>query len=169
MALTKEQKKNIKDKLKKAIKDQKAMVFVNFSGLRAQDLEKLREKLKEVGAKMMVSKKTLADLAFKEEKIDFDKKELENELAIIFAFEDEITPAKTIYEFSKEKENLKIVGGYVENEKIDKEKMIVLAQLPSKQELYARLAGTLFAPINNFVNLQAQTIKGLFYVLLAIK
>jgi len=168
MALTKEQKQNKIEKLQESIAKQKAMVFVSFSGLKAQDLEELREKLNQVGAKIMIAKKSLADLAFKQEKINFEKQEFDDELAIVFNFEDELTPIKTLYNFSKEKNNLKIISGYVEKEKAGVEEIIALAQLPSKQELYAKLVGTMFAPVSNFVNVQRQNIKGLFYAFNAI-
>jgi len=168
MALTQGQKQKKIEKLQQAIAKQKAMIFVSFSGLKAQDLENLREKLNQKGAKMMIAKKSLADLAFKQEKINFEKQEFENELAIIFSFEDGLAPIKAVYNFSKEKNNLKIISGYVESEKIEAEGMIALAQLPSKQELYANLVGTMFAPISNFVNVQKQNIKGLFYAFDAI-
>ena len=168
MALTKEQKQNKVEKLQELIAKQKAMIFVSFSGLKAKDIEDLREKLNEVGAKIMIAKKSLAGLAFKEKKINFEKQEFEDELAIVFGFEDELSPIKAVYNFSKEKNNLKIISGYVEKEKAGVEEMIALAQLPSKQELYAKLVGTMFAPVSNFVNVQRQNIKGLFYAFDAI-
>ncbi len=168
MALTKEQKKKRVEELEEQIAKQKAMVFVNFSGLKAKDLEMLREKLKQTGAKLIIVKKALANLAFKEKKIDFVKEEFPNELAIVFGFEDELAPAKAIYDFSKEKDDLKIAGGYLNNEKTGAEELVVLAQLPSKQELYGKLVGALSAPLANFVNVQRQNIKGLFYALGAI-
>jgi len=84
MALSKEQKTKVIDKLRESIVKQKAMVFVNFAGLKARDVEKLKENLIKVGAKFIVAKKTLAKLAFSEEKIDFPEKDINNELAIIF-------------------------------------------------------------------------------------
>ncbi len=169
MALSKEQKTKIIERLRESIAKQKAMVFVNFAGLAAQDIESLRKKLKEIGAKFMVAKKTLAKLAFSEEKIDFPDKNIENELGIVFGFEDEIAPAKAIYDFSKDKESLQIIGGYMESDFLAGQEMITLAQLPSRKELFANLVGTLSAPINNFVYVQKANIKGLIYTLEAIK
>ena len=169
MALSKEQKIKAVERLKEAITKQKAMVFVNFAGLSAQDLEELRAKLQEVGAKLTVAKKTLAKLAFKEEKVDFPEEEIQNELAIIFGFEeDEIAPSKVAFNFSKTQENLKITGGYMDSAFIPANEMIALAQLPSKKELLGKLVGTLSAPISNFVSVQRETIKGLMYALKAI-
>jgi large subunit ribosomal protein L10 len=169
MALSKEQKTKVIEKLRESIAKQKAMVFVNFAGLKAKDVESLREKLRKIGAKFIVAKKTLAKLAFLEEKIDFPEKDINNELAIVFGFEDEIAPAKTIYDFSKDQESLQIVGGYMESDFLAGEEMITLAQLPSRKQLFVNLIGTLSAPINNFVYVQKANIKGLIYALEAIK
>jgi large subunit ribosomal protein L10 len=169
MALSKEQKTKVIDKLRESIVKQKAMVFVNFAGLKARDVEKLKENLIKVGAKFIVAKKTLAKLAFSEEKIDFPEKDINNELAIIFGFEDEIAPAKAIYDFSKKQESLQIIGGYMESDFLAGQDMIALAQLPSRKELFASLVGTLSAPISNFVYVQKANIKGLIYALEAIK
>ncbi len=170
MALSKEQKVKIVERLKESIAKQKAMVFVNFAGLSAQNIEDLRAKLKEVGAKFVVAKKTLAKLAFQGEKIDFPEKEIQNELAIIFGFEgDEIAPSKTAFNFSKKQESLQIIGGYMNSTLMPADEVITLAQLPSKQELLGRLVGTLSAPISNFVSVQRESIKSIMYALKAIR
>ncbi len=173
MALSREQKIKVVEKLRESIVKQKAMVFVNFSKLKVQDTEILREKLSNIEAKFIVAKKTLAELAFTEEKIDFPKEDINNELGIVFGFEDEIAPAKAIYDFSKKQENLQIIGGYMKGkdkyEFLPAQEVIVLAQLPSKNELFASLLNTLFAPIDNFVYVQKANIKGLICVLEAIK
>ncbi|MEA3453188.1 MAG: 50S ribosomal protein L10 [Patescibacteria group bacterium] len=169
MALSKEQKTKIIEKLRESIAKQKAMVFVNFAGLKAKDVESLRDNLRKIGAKFVVAKKTLAKLAFSEEKIDFPEKNINNELAIVFGFEDEIAPAKAIYDFSKNEDSLQIIGGYMDSDFLAGEEMITLAQLPSRKELFANLVGTLSAPVSNFVYVQKANIKGLICALEAIK
>ena len=169
MALSKEQKARTVEKLRESIAKQKAMVFVNFAGLTAQETEDLRAKLKENNAKFVIAKKTLAKLAFSQEGIDMSEQTMTNELGIVFAFGDEISPAKATYNFSKTQKNLQIIGGHGESGFINQEDMIVLAQLPSKQELFGRLVGTLSAPIANFISVQRENIKGLIYALKAIE
>jgi large subunit ribosomal protein L10 len=172
MPLTKQRKKQIIEAVKENLEKQKAIVFVNFSGLKFGDLVNLRKKLKQAGAKFIVVKKTLAQLAFKEKNIDLPKEKLGNEVALIFGFEDEIAPVKTAYQFSQEQNKLKLIGGYIsdgmKSEFMSAEDVIVLAQLPSKQELFAKLVGTLSAPISGFVTVQRENIKGLVYALGAI-
>jgi len=167
MALTKEQKEKQVEKILGSITKQKAMVFVSFSGLTAPEIEKLRHDLREAGAQLIVAKKTLAKIAFEKEKLEFP--ETDNELAIVFAYEDEIAPVKSAHTFSKENEKLNIIGGFMDGQFISGEKMKILAQLPSRNELMARLVNVLSGPISNFVNVQRENLKGLLYVLKAIK
>ena len=169
MALTKEQKKNIVEKLKQSIAQQKAVVFVAIDGLKTTELFDLRKELKQDNCLLTVAKKTLLNIAFKQSKMEFDAKELEGELALVFGFEDEIMPAKIAYQFSKKNKNLKILGGFFENKIKTAEEMITLARIPSREELLAKIVGSIKAPISGFVNVLQGNIKGLIYVLTQIK
>lgn len=169
MAQTKDQKQKILDELKELLSRQKAVVLVGISGLKVKELSELRKKLKASGSKIKVLKKTLAKLAFAEKKIDFDKDKFKEELAFVFGLEDEISPAKNAFQFSKENENLKILGGFIEGQFKEAEEMIVLAQIPSKEELFARLVGSISSPISGLVCVLQGNIKGLIYALNAIK
>ena len=172
MALTKEQKEKILKNLKEKIAQQKAMIFVDFSGLKVKDLSDLRQRLKQAKSELLVAKKTLMKIAFKEVKVKTDPKEIKGEIALVFGFEDEISPAKVVYQFSQENENLEILGGYIESQKdefLDAEKMITLGQLPTKKELLANLVRVFSAPTTNFVNVLEGNLKGLIYALSAIK
>ncbi len=169
MALSKEQKKNIVEKLKQSIAQQKAVVFVAIDSLKTTELFDLRKKLKQDNCLLTVAKKTLLSIAFKQSKMEFDAKELEGELALIFGFGDGIMPAKIAYQFSKKNKNFKILGGFFENKFRDAEEIIALAQIPSREELLARIVGSISAPISNFVNVLQGNIKGLIYVLTQIK
>ncbi len=169
MALTKEQKKNIVEKLKQSIAQQKAVVFVAIDGLKTTELFDLRKELKQDNCLLTVAKKTLLSIAFKQSKMEFDAKELKGELALVFGFGDEIMPARIAYQFSKKNKNLKILGGFFENEIKTAEEMIILAKIPSKEELLAKIIGSIKAPISGFANVLQGNIKGLITVLAKAK
>jgi len=61
------------------------------------------------------------------------------------------------------------LGGILEGKFLSKEEVLALAKLPSKQELYAKVVGSLNAPISGFVNVLAGNIRGLVNVLKAIE
>lgn len=169
MALTKAQKQKILENLKEKVAKQKAMVFADFQGLKVKDLTQLRKEMKKNEGELKVAKKTLISKVFQAEKIDFDVKKLVGQIILGFGYRDEISPFKTLYEFSKGRENLKILGGLVGGELITGEKALELGQLPSREELLARIVGSISAPLSGLVNVLQGNIKGLIYALSAIK
>jgi len=169
MPQTKEQKKSIVDKLGKNIKEQKSMVFVDYQGLKASDIFNLRKKLKEKGCYLMVSKKTLFKIALKKEGLEYEPKNLKGQLGLVFGLEDEISPSKISYQFSKTNDKLKILGGYFEKKFIAFEDVINLASIPSREELLAKVVGSISSPVSGFVNALQGNIRGLVYILSNIK
>jgi len=169
MALTKAQKQKALEDLKDKISRQKAMILVGISGVKVKDLTGLRRELKANQGELKVAKKNLIDIALKEKKIDFDKDKFKMEMGLAFGFEDEIMPARLVYQLSRKVENLKILGGFIENEFKDAEAIIKLAQLPSRIELLAKLTGSVASPISGLVNVLQGNIKGLLRVLAQVK
>jgi len=169
MPLTKEQKKKIVDSLKEKMDKQKALIFVDFTGLKVKDLSDLRKKLKAASNEIKVAKKTLFNIALKEKGLKMEAKELQGEIALVFGYEDFISPAKMVHQLSKENPNIKILGGFIENKYADAENIITLAELPSREVLLAKLVATIFAPVSNLVNVLQGNVKGLIYALSGIK
>jgi len=169
MPKTKEQKKRIIEDLKEKIAKQKTIVFIDFAGLKVEDMFNLRKNLKKADGQLKIAKKTLINLAMKDSGLKAEIDKLKGEIGMVFGYKDEISPAKTIYQFSIENPNLKILGGFFENEFKSAEDFIALAQLPSKEQLFARLAGSMLAPVSNFVRVLEGNLKGLVCALGAIK
>ena len=169
MALTKIQKQKIINDLKEKVDKQKSIVFADFKGIKVKDLTKLRREMKKNDCELKVAKKTLISLVLKEKKVGVDMKKFEGEIVLGFSYKDEVLPFKLLHEFSKGNENLKILGGLVGQELIDKGKAVVLGQLPSKQELLGKLVGSIKAPISNLVYDLQYNLKGLVYLLTKIK
>lgn len=169
MPKTKAQKKEIIRDIEEKIDKQKSIVFTAINGLKAKDLFDLRETLKKAECLLLVAKKTLFNIAFKDKKIDADIKKLEGEAALVFSFADEMSPAKILHQFSKKNENLRILGGLFEKKEITRDEVIALALLPSRQELYSKVVGSIQAPISGFVNVLQGNIRGLLQVLSTIK
>lgn len=167
MPFTKAQKQKVIEGLTQSLNNQKAVAFVDFQGLKVKDMVDLRQKLKKVGGQLKVAKKTLIKIALEKTGLKLEK-ELEGELALVFAFEDPLSILKTVYTFSQTNESLKILAGVFEGKFIEKEEVIALAQLPSREELLARLVGSISSPISGFVNVLQGNIRGLVYVLSAI-
>ena len=171
MAKSKLQKQEILRDLEKKIKKSKSVVFTRFNALGVKDNEELRQELRKGDSEYFVAKKTLLDIAFKNAKIENLKpREFEGKVAVVFGYEDEVAPAKTLADFKKNHEdNVDLIGGILENKFIDESKVNALAKMPSKNELYAKIVGSLNAPVSGFVNVLAGNLRGLVNVLNAIK
>lgn len=154
MALTKKQKTKQIDSIKEKIAKQKSVIFVDFAKVPSKDLFALRKSLKEAGCNLKIAKKTLARIAFGQSNISYwnkIKSSIPGQLALVFGIEDEIAPARITNTFAKKQENLKILGGIFENRFIDRERVLVLAAIPTREELLSRLVGSLSSPITSFV------------------
>ncbi|MBU0671180.1 50S ribosomal protein L10 [Patescibacteria group bacterium] len=169
MAKTRKQKEEVVETLVQDLKESKGIVFSTYMGLSVLDFEDLRSKLREEGAKINVTKKTLLKIALKNagyENANTD--EYDSGVAVAVA-DDEVLAAKILADFSKAHENVKFFGGILEGEYIDASKVSELSKIPSKDELYAKIVGSINAPISGFVNVMAGNLRNLVGVLNAIK
>ncbi len=171
MALSKEQKQGIIKELKEKIACQKAMVFFDYSRLPAKDLFSLRESFKKEQNLLKVAKKTLIARALEEYSSSLAEKikNLEGQLSIVFSFSDEFKPAKILYQFSKKNPKLKILGGFIDGQFQNPETIIALAQIPSKQELLARLTGVFTVILCGFLGCLKGNLSKLTYLFSQIK
>lgn len=165
---TRNQKKELVKNLTEKVKKSKSVVFTDFKGVKVKDLTELKKELRKEGVDFKVLKKTLINIAFKEAGMEINTKEMEGQVAVSTSSKDEVAPAKIIDSFSKKIENLKILGGVLENKVMSREEVNALAKLPSKEELLGKLVGTIQAPISGFVNVCAGNIRGLVQVLKGI-
>ncbi len=144
MAKSKQQKESEIKELREVFSKQQAMYFVDYKGLKSHELTGFKKDLKSKKSNLVVTKKTLARILFKENGIDFDPKKLEGQVGIVFAFGEQFAPAKTIVELSKTNKNLKMLGGCVAEDGkfnvLSVEQAIAYASIPSREELYAKLA-----------------------------
>ena len=159
MALTKAKKQDIINDLKQKVEKQKAIVFAAITGLKVKDLSALRKQMRGKDCELKVAKKTLVAKVFQGKKINFDAKKLEGEVALGFGYKDEISPFKTLYDFAKDHENLKILGGIMGAEILEKGRAIEFGQMPTRDELLVRL----------MVNVLRGNLRNLVYALSQIK
>ncbi len=171
MPKTKEQKKQILKDLAEKISRAKSIIFTKFNKLSVKESEELRRELRSEDGEYYVAKKTLMDLALKDLKMEgLDAKKFEGQIATVFGFGDEMAPIKIIDKFGKEREEkIGFVGGILEKKLLTAEEMAELAKLPGKKELYAKIVGSINAPISGFVNALAGNLRNLVYVLKAIE
>jgi large subunit ribosomal protein L10 len=170
MSKTRTQKQETVSELADKIRRMKAAAFVSISGFTMKDADTLRAKGREAGVDVLVTKKTLLNIAAKEAGLEsVDTKAFDGSLLTAFAFNDEVSAAKLLAGLVKEKETIKILGGVLEGKMVDATEVAKLAALPGKTELLAKLVGTLNAPVSGFVNVLAGNLRGLVTVLKAVQ
>lgn len=160
--------------LKEQLESAKGVVLTSYKGLTvAQDTE-LRRELREAGVSYHVVKNTMLRIAAKEAGIEGIEEHLEGTTAFAFSTEDAVAPAKVICGFIKKNkledaEVLTVKVGMVEGKIIGVDEVKALAALPSREELIAKLLGSMNAPISNTVNVLQGVIRNAVYVLDAIR
>ena|SRR6056297_302497 len=170
MPKSKEQKKEILKDLEEKLKKSKSVVFTSFGALKVSESEDLRNKLKEEGGECYVPKKTLLGLALKNAGFEIDPDDFEGRIAVMFGYDDQVSHVKVIDNFKEDQEGkIDFLGGILDDNFINAAKVSELAKIPNRQELYAKLVGSLNSPASGFVNVLAGNMRSLVYALKAIE
>jgi large subunit ribosomal protein L10 len=174
MAKTKDQKSQEIKSLQAKLADAKSIIFTSYTGLSVEDMESLRGKFREAGVSYQASKKRMFDLALDGAKIEHDSiYNLDGSIAAAFSQADEVSAARIAKDFSKENNALSIKAGFLKVGEawkyLTEAEVMNLANLPTRDELLAKVVGSIKAPVSGFVNVLAGNIRGLVNVLAAIK
>jgi len=154
-------------------------ILTDYKGLNVEEMTDLRNKMHKLGCEFKVVKNTLARLAMKNLNLENLIEYLRGPTAIA-QFEivptkhmvgktDIIAATKTLVDFSRQHENLKIKGGFLEGHIILPQELESLAKLPAKEVLVAKLCLTLQAPIIRFSGVLQGLIRNLIFLLDAIR
>lgn len=155
--------------LKDLLSSSKGAVLVDYCGLTVAEDTELRSKMREAGVKYMVAKNTFIRIAAKEAGIEGLDAYLEHNTAVAFSAEDPVAPAKILNDFSKDHNALEIKAGILDGKVIALDEVKALAELPSREELLAKLVGSMQAPISGLVNVLQGTIRNFVYTLEAVR
>jgi len=169
MPKSKQQKTEMLASVQDKINKSNSAVFCVFNKLTVNDDRKLRGDLKKNGVDYEVAKKTLLQKSLAESQIPGVEIDSARGNVGVAASQDEVAPAKFIYNFSKDKEDFKIIGGILNKQWVSAAMIIELAKLPSKTELIAKVVGTIKAPLSGFANVLSGNLRGLANVLNAVK
>ena len=140
--------------LHEVFKDTGVIVVAHYAGLSVAQMTEYRRRIKEVGGKVKVAKNRLAKLALKDTDAAGIADLFQGPTCIAYS-EDPVAAAKVAVGFAKENENLVILGGTMGTSVLDVSSVKALAELPSLDELRAKLIGLLNAPATKI----ARTVK----------
>jgi len=164
-----EEKKQLVAELVGKLKNSAGGVLVDYRGITVEQDTKLRKELREAGVDYFVFKNTLARLAVKDCGFEGLLPSLVEMTAIATSENDPVAPAKILTAYAEKIESFNIKAGFVEGSVIDAGGVNRLATLPSKEELVAKMLGSLQSPIYGLVNVLNGNLRGLACVLQAIR
>lgn len=139
------------DAIKAKIEKAQVAVITEYQGLTVEDITKLRREIQKNGGDYMVTKNTLAKIAVKGTEYEALAEKMTGPIALAFGFEDPVSPAKAVVKFIKESKKGAIVGAVLEGKLMTEAETRALAELPSKEELYANMLGSINSPASGIV------------------
>ena len=129
----------------------RGVYLADFSGMDVETISLLRKKCREQKVQFRVIKNTLLKRAFHERGITELDAYLEGPTGLVFSPVSEVTPAKTLSDFAKEKEKPRIKAAVVDGRLYDDKAIAVLATLPSYEVMLSQVLSTLIAPMTSFL------------------
>lgn len=168
MSKTHEQKTELLNKYKEILENKSGYLLVNSDKTDTSSITRLKIQLKDVDANYIVVKNSIFKVALQEAKQPLETQDIEGPTAMIYFDEDPTGPAKLVKQTQKETELLEAKGGVFEGEFLSEERVMQLAEIPSREVLLSQLVGSLQAPISGFMNAITGNVRGLTMVLKGI-
>ncbi|MFA5676258.1 MAG: 50S ribosomal protein L10 [Christensenellales bacterium] len=156
---------DVKDKIERS----QALIFYDYRGLTVEEVTELRNKFRDADVEYRVIKNAIMRRAVDMLDIKGLDETLTGPTAVAFGYSDPAAPAKVLVEFIKKLKKTEIKSGILGRKIIGTAGIQSLAELPSKEQLLGRLAGTLQAPISGFARSLSGIICKLGYALNAVK
>lgn len=165
--------------LTEELKSANSIVLVDYTGLTVKAQQELKKRLRDVGAKLAIVKNTLLNLALDQSKADKDPglprklnirglprdEVLRGPTALVITKDDPIAPIQILGKFAQEFELPQLKVGVVEGKFQDKESLMFLSKLPSKEILLGQAIGTIASPLYGIVGVLQGNLKKLVFIL----
>jgi large subunit ribosomal protein L10 len=144
------QKEALVGEIKDRLNEAGALLLVDYRGLSVKEMQELRRSLRAAGSELKVYKNSLTEIAIRELALPDLDSYLAGPTGIVFTGEDPVAPAKALTAFARQHNLLEVKGGLVENVVVDADGVKAIATLPSREELIAKLLGTMLSPLTGF-------------------
>lgn len=139
------------EQYKQDLEKAKVTIVAEYRGLTVAQLSELRNNLFKQDAKFSVIKNTLMKRAVKGTDGESLEEYFQGPMAVMFGFQDEVPPTKTLKDFLQKAKIGEIKGGFLAGQKLSRQEVLSLAELPSLDELRAKLLGAINSPLSGLV------------------
>jgi len=143
------EKRQAVEELSEIVETSGVVVVASYGGMTVAELEQLRAKMREGGASFKVAKNRLVKIALDGKPQEVGKELFTGQTGIAYS-QDPVAASKVATEFAKANKKFIIVGGVLGGQLLNEDGVKALADMPSIDELRAKLIGTLKAPLGKF-------------------
>ena len=150
--MSKEAKKNYVKEMKENLTANESVMIAQYQGLNVNELDALRKELRDKGILFKITKNRITKLALEKTKCKDLSNLFKGPTAVAFG-DDGIMSARILSKFAKDNENLKLIGGILDNEILDQAGVLNVANLPTLNEARANLVGILNASASKLVSI----------------
>ena len=150
--MNKDQKKQYIENMSVQFDKSESVIVTHYQGLTVSQLDDLRKKMREHGVIFKITKNKITKLALEKTRCKDISKLFTGPTAVAMS-KDAITSAKILTKFSKENENLKILGGIMGKDILDVAGVQNVATLPTLDEARAKIVGILSSPAQKIASI----------------
>ena len=150
--MNKEQKKNYITEMTANFENSEAVLVTHYQGLTVKQLDELRKQMREHDIQFKITKNRITKIALEKTKCK-DLANLFTGPTAVALSKDAISTAKILTKFSKENNNLKILGGIMGKEILDVAAVANVATLPTLDEARAKIIGILRSPAQKITSI----------------
>lgn len=167
MPLTREEKQQTVQQYADLFSQGLALVWVDYRGLTASQVKKIRDGIRPYNSRFLVVKNTLADLALQQAGLPVPEDILKGPTAVVVCLDDVASTMKLLRDEAQESKILSIKGAILGEHVLNAAEAEKLADLPSREVLLAQVVGAIQAPLTSLVTVLAAPLRGLATVLKA--
>jgi large subunit ribosomal protein L10 len=147
------EKVSVVDDVRERFEDAEAVLITEYRGLSVSEIAELRSALRDAGTIYKIYKNTLVRLAIEDNAPDGMHQMLVGPTALAFVEKDPSAAAKALKTFASNNDALVIKGAILSGGLLDEAQVRELAELPSRDELLASIAGGLAAPLQSIASM----------------
>ncbi|MEN3203400.1 MAG: 50S ribosomal protein L10 [Atribacterota bacterium] len=163
------EKERIITELYERLKQSQGLFIVGYHGMDVPTMEQLRRSLRGIEGELKVAKNTLMRLALTQAGFPTEDHLLKGQNAFVFSYRDVVQVAKALTDFAKRFPQLEMKGGFLGTKLLTASDIQRLAELPSREELLARVVGGIVAPIVGLLGVLQGVTRNFVWVLKAIE